>query len=432
MSPQVVYAFAGLTVLIAVIVGILTFALMRFAGAARSAQRELRDNTRENMFVAVALEQAVSKLRDQERATHARAEASERLNSEIVSSVTAGLLVVGLRGEVRILNPAGRRLLNLTEDGPPGSLGEFPDAARPLTALLDQCLTTGEPLVRRAVQIHGGPARAGLQASQTRDAHFGVTVSPLRDVTNAVQGAVCLFTDITSVIELEEQLRLKESLARLGELLAGLAHELRNGLATIHGYAKLLRKENLSESAIAYVRELQDETEAMTQTVTNFLNFAKPTALTLAPVDLRRVAERSAEELQPDAQRGGGQIIVCGEFPVIEGDELLLRQAFGNLLRNALEACADRQIAPQVAIEGSVDDALGQSRVVVCDNGPGIAAADRERIFQPFFTSKRNGTGLGLALVQKIIVTHNGRILVGEGPGGGACFTLLWALGSRL
>jgi PAS domain S-box-containing protein len=416
VSPQIAYAFVGLTVLVAVIAGILTFALMRFAGAARSAQRELRVNTRENAFVAVALEQAVSKLRDQERATHARAEASERLNTEIVSSLTAGLLMVGLRGEVRILNPAGRRLLNLTDDEPPGTLGEFPASARPLTALLAQCLATGEPLVRRAVRIRTGP-----------DVHFGVTVSPLRDVNNEVQGAVCLFTDITSVIELEEQLRLKESLAKLGELVAGLAHELRNGLATIHGYAKLLRKESLSGSAAGFVRALQDETEAMTQTVTSFLNFAKPTALSLARVDLRRVAERSAEELQSDAQRAGGDIVVRGEFPVIEGDELLLRQAFGNLLRNALEACAEARISPHVVLEGSIDDVQGQSRVVVCDNGPGVAAADRERIFQPFFTSKRNGTGLGLALVQKIVVTHNGRILMGDRPGGGACFTLIWA-----
>ncbi len=417
MSPQVALAFAGLTVLVAVIVGVLAFALLRFAGAARSAQRELRDNTRGGAFVAAALEQAVAKLREQERATNARAEASERLNTEIVSSVTAGLLVTGLRGEVRILNPAGRRLLGLRDDDPPTKLDQFPPAARPLIGLLEQCLESGEPLVRRAVKVH---------KAEDRDAHFGVTVSPLRDVTNDVQGAVCLFTDITSVVELEEQLRLKESLAKLGELLAGLAHELRNSLATIHGYVRLLQKEQLADPGAEYVKVLQTETDAMTQTVTNFLNFAKPATLAPAPVDLRRIADRSAEELQGDARRVGGQISVRGDFAVIEGDDLLLRQAFGNLLRNALEACADAGVAPDIIIDGTVDDVHAQSRVTICDNGPGIAPADRERIFQPFFTSKRNGTGLGLALVQKIVVTHNGRIAVGDRPGGGACFTLVW------
>jgi signal transduction histidine kinase len=111
---------------------------------------------------------------------------------------------------------------------------------------------------------------------------------------------------------------------------------------------------------------------------------------------------------------------IAGEFGVLEGDEVLLRQAFSNLLRNALEACAGASIAPQIGIQAEIDPAQKLSRIAVNDNGPGIAPALRERVFRPFFTSKRNGTGLGLALVQKIIVFHNGRITVASSPNGGA------------
>ena len=113
-----------------------------------------------------------------------------------------------------------------------------------------------------------------------------------------------------------------------------------------------------------------------------------------------------------------------GEFGLVEGDEVLLRQAFSNLLRNALEACVGGAAPPQIAIQSEVDGALKLSRIAVNDNGPGIPPALRERVFRPFFTSKRTGTGLGLALVQKIIVFHNGRVQVGVSPTGGASLQL--------
>ena len=90
------------------------------------------------------------------------------------------------------------------------------------------------------------------------------------------------------------------------------------------------------------------------------------------------------------------------------------------VLRNALDACTDAAGGPQVVIQSELDRAARLTRIAVNDNGPGIAPADRERVFRPFFTSKRNGTGLGLALVQKIIVFHNGRIAIGTSPAGGA------------
>jgi signal transduction histidine kinase len=110
--------------------------------------------------------------------------------------------------------------------------------------------------------------------------------------------------------------------------------------------------------------------------------------------------------------------VVSGTWATIDGDEVLLRQALSNLARNAVEACATEGIVPDVRIDATPDVAARVLRVQVLDNGPGIDPGLRERVFRPFFTTKRDGTGLGLALVQKIVVTHNGRVHAGPGHGG--------------
>jgi PAS domain S-box-containing protein len=363
--------------------------------------------------MAAAMEDAVRKLREQEQAMKARAEASERLSSEIIASMTSGLVVVSEAGTVRTLNPAARGFLGLPEaqtDEHGRSVADVLRQAEPLADVIAECLAQGKPIVRRSVQLD----RAGGGSS-----HLGVTVSPIRDERGSAHGAICLFTDLTEVVDLEEQLRLKDSLARLGELTAGIAHEFRNGLATIHGYSRLLDLERLPDDFQPYVQGIRQETEALGQVVTNFLNFARPAELTLSPVDMRAIAERAADEIRTDVRARGGDVRVTGEFGRVEGDEVLLRQAFSNLCRNAVEACADADVPPAISIDGVRDSEQGLLRVTVSDNGRGIDPRIASRLFQPFFTTRAHGTGLGLALVQKIIVTHNGRVTAGSGPVGG-------------
>jgi signal transduction histidine kinase len=288
-------------------------------------------------------------------------------------------------------------------------------------AIIDECLKTRVPVVRRAV---------ALSASHAGITHLGVTVSPMSDEHGELHGAICLFTDLTVVKQLEEQLRLKESLATVGELTAGIAHEFRNGLATILGYSKLCDPQMLPEPYRPYLQGIRAEAESLRGVVTNFLNFAKPAALTLTKVDLRAICERASEEVRAEARLLGGEVSVRGEFGALDGDEVLLRQAFSNLLRNAVEACAGASVSPNVVIRSEVDRAHHLSRIVVEDNGPGIPPTAREQVFRPFFTSKRSGTGLGLALVQKIVVFHNGRISVGSSGLGGASLQISLPLAS--
>ena len=412
---QAGYLFLGLTGIVAALAGILAFAVTKFLAAARSAARTAHAGGAETAFMASAMEDALQKMRAQERAMKARAEASERLSGEIIASMTSGLLVVSQEGVVRTLNPAGQRLLGLPDSDWMRNYREVLTRSPALSDVIDECLVTRQPIVRRAVRMD----RPGAGAS-----HLGITVSPIRDGTGLAHGAICLFSDLSEVVDLEDQLRLKDSLARLGELTAGIAHEFRNGLATIHGYGRLLDLEHVPADFRPYVQGIRDETEALGQVVTNFLNFAKPAELMLNPVDIGAIAERTAEEIRTEARVRGGEVTVRGHFGVVEGDEVLLRQAFSNLCRNALEACVG--VPPRIVVEGIAES--GVLRVSVSDNGPGVDPAVATRMFRPFFTTKARGTGLGLALVQKIIVTHNGRVTATNAEGGGACLTVVLPL----
>jgi two-component system, NtrC family, nitrogen regulation sensor histidine kinase GlnL len=416
---QTGYAFLGLTAIVAMLVSVMTFAILRFAAAAKSTKGHLRESGSETALLSAALQDAVTKLKAQERAMSARAAASEELSGQIVESLTAGLLVVGGDGHVEILNPAGRRMLGVTADPRGADYREVLRGVPQLVAALAECLTTAQPILRREVKM----------TASVRDSYFGLTVSPLRG-PEGQDGAICLFSDLTNVMELEEQLRLKETLARLGELTAGIAHEFRNGLATIHGYSRLIDPGTVPPQYTPYVEGIRQEAEALGKVVTNFLNFARPEQVSLTPVDPGVIAQRAGDDLQHELPEGT-RVDVTGAFADIQGDEVLLRQVFGNLVRNAAEACETAGRVPLITIRGEVDTRSGTCRVTVDDNGTGIPEAARDRIFQPFFTTRSRGTGLGLAIVQKVVVMHNGRIAVRDAPSGGASFQLTFPLAAR-
>jgi len=404
------YALIGFTALVAVVVGFLTFAMLRLAAGVRDTRRHLGAGSGETAFLTAALHDAVAKLKAQEQATSARAEASERLSSQIVNSLTAGLLVVDAGHRVKILNPAGRRLLGISDE--PLDQDVRAIVAPPLLAVIDECVANAQPIVRRSVAM---PATS-------RATHFGVTVSPLSGASGD-GGAICLFSDLTTVFDLEEQLRIKETMARLGELTAGIAHEFRNGLATIHGYGRLIDPREVPTKYVPYVEGIRQETEALGAIVTNFLNFARPEQVTLTPVELNSVIRRAADDVRHELPEGA-TVDIDGQFGTVAGDEVLLRQVFANLLRNATEASASIAITPIIHVRGYVDAPGTGCRVLIDDNGPGIPADLRDKVFRPFFTTRSRGTGLGLAIVQKIVLTVGGRVAVDASPSGGARFQL--------
>jgi PAS domain S-box-containing protein len=405
-----------LTVTLGIVVAGLAFTVLRLFAAARQVMRGREQEGTETAFMTAAMEEALAGLRVREQAMTARAEASERLSGEIIASLTSGLLVVGEDRHVKSLNPAGRRLLGMPEADWTGDIGDVLLTAPTLARVIEECLDSGQPVRRRAIQI--------IKHDDRTTTHLGVTVSPIGTVPGTKNGAICLFSDLTDIVELEEQLRLKDSLAQVGELTAGIAHEFRNGLATIHGYARLLDLERLPADTRPYVIGIRDETDTLGAVVRNFLNFARPADLVLTTVDTQAIIERAAEEIRADAVARGGSVTVLGDFVPALGDEVLLRQAFSNLCRNALEACNEAGVPPRIAIESTADRLQRVVRIAVVDNGPGVDPKVATRIFMPFVTTRARGTGLGLALVQKIIVTHNGRVTVHPEPGGGTRFVV--------
>jgi len=404
--------FAGLMLLgvTLLVVLLLIIVLMRIAkvasGRGASARREA-ESRGESAMLSMALQETLTKLKQQERVSTARAEASERLASQIVEGLTSGLVVVDHTGMVQSVNPAARRILDLEGDGVGLPFREVLASAPAMSEVINEALRGASPILRRTIALGEGRAQ-----------HLGVTVSPITAADGSLQAAVCLFTDLTSVVRLEEQLRLKEALARLGELTAGLAHEFRNGLATIHGYGRLLDPQALPEQARTCVEGIRAETTALGEVVTNFLRFARPEQMTLAPVDLRAVIQRAIEDLNG----APAATTINGTFTTIEGDDVLLRQAFSNLLRNSLEACEGAGVQPRITIRGEVG--ATDVNISLVDNGPGFEPEALSKAFQPFATTKAAGTGLGLAIVQKVIVSHNGDITAANHQGGGAQFDI--------
>ena len=208
---------------------------------------------------------------------------------------------------------------------------------------------------------------------------------------------------------------------------AGIAHEFKNSLATISGYAQMVRDSKLSDAEREYAEKIVKETRALTRVVTDFLVVSKPLQLTAAPMDPKQIILHSMDDLRRVEEFQGVTMKVEGEFPSFEGDEVLLRQAFSNLLRNACEAQKEQQADRNIMVKGEVLRQGGRDfvKILFTDSGQGILPADRDKLFVPFFTTKPSGSGLGLALVQKIVVSHGGLVNLENSSPQGTTFAVI-------
>jgi PAS domain S-box-containing protein len=370
-------------------------------------------------FMAASMQGVIQQLREQEkelerlhRIEKERAEQTERLSEEVTRNMPAGLLVVNATGIISSSNPAAEQVLGIR-----GlafrRYSEALGASSAMTKLIAECLSNGKIFRREEVE-HQPPA------GDTR--HLGVTISPIRRGEGKISGAICLLTDLTELAALQQRMQLKENLAALGELSAGIAHEFKNALATISGYAQMIQSESSEAEALDYAGRILEQTRNITHVVTEFLKYARPLEIPDENVALQSIVERVVEEV--------GELIPHvkirweGEFGDTGGDEGLLRQALLNLTRNAAEACALTEGGGRVVVRGEVADSegCGLQRIRIADNGPGIPPSVYAKLFRPFFTTKAKGTGLGLAVVQKIVVQHGGQIEVRNRPEGGAEF----------
>lgn len=378
-------------------------------------------------FAAASMQAVIKRLKEQEkelerlhRAEKDRAQQTERLSEAVTRDMPTGLLLINAAGLITIANPAAKQTLGieaLAYRRYSEALGE--DSK--LTSLIALCLTEAATFQREELDhvASSGAAR-----------RLGATISPVfhppGDPNGKVHGAVCLLTDLTEMTELQKQMRLKENLASLGEMAAGIAHEFKNALATISGYAQLIRNDAEKPDIRDHAQNIIQQTHALSHVVTEFLRFSRPLDVLLGDVDLRALVTRVAEEAS--AAMPGMLYQLEGDFEVCPGDEGLLRQVFLNLTRNAGEAARGGAAPGHVRITGQV--LHNRQRIAFADDGPGIPEPDLPKIFLPFFTTKADGTGLGLALVQKIVVHHGGTVEARNRPAGGAEFIVWLPLGT--
>jgi nitrogen fixation/metabolism regulation signal transduction histidine kinase len=383
----------------------------------------------EAQFVLETFQSIVAQLQSQqkelERLTEQaseRAASAERFSDRIVASVPSGLIAFDGNGRTLVINSPGRAILEVDGEviGQPSKelLRNLPQLAE----LVETCLRTGTVFRREEIQPTSNPGERK---------RLGATVAPIDLVSE--RGAICLLTDITEVTELREQVALKRNLESLGEMSAGLAHEFKNAIATLHGYAQLMQNLNLDEPGNQATNSLLKEVRNLSILVNAFLNFARPQPLDLEEVSLTELLTDCAKELEPlfDSERiqldmnsshnGDAKPIL------VQADERMLRQALINLLRNAAEAIPDEKAERRVMVTSSRrHDGTNHefAQVEIADSGVGIPNADLQRIFIPFFTTKASGHGIGLALTHRVITEHGGSLNASNSPGGGAVFTL--------
>jgi len=414
---------AGLGIGVLAVAGVVVYLLRKFFQSSKEEQGEkvaagAPRTENASAFMAASMQAVIQQLREQEKELERlhklekeRAEQTERLSEEVTRNMPAGLVVVNATGIISSSNPAAEQVLGIRGLG----FRRYSEAlgqGSQLTNLVGECLETGRIFRREEVE-HVPPA------GDTR--HLGVTISPIRRGEGKISGVICLLTDLTELAALQQRMQLKENLAALGELSAGIAHEFKNALATISGYAQMIPDASPNES-FDYAKKIVEQTRNITHMVAEFLKYARPLEIPEERVDLQNVVNRAVAEV---VQALPQVMIECkGDFGDVAGDEGLLRQALLNLARNAAEACAEAEGGGRVTLRGEVveGEETGWQRVMVTDNGTGIAPEAMPKLFRPFFTTKSNGTGLGLAVVQKIIVQHGGHIEVRNCTKGGAEF----------
>lgn len=374
-------------------------------------------------FMTASMQAVIQKLREQEKELEAlhrgereRAQQTERLSEAVTRHMPAGLLLLNSAGLITSANPAAELALGV-KALVYRRYSEVLGADTKVSQLIAGCLEQGRTFRREEVEYL-------TSSSELRQ--LGVTISPILGAQNEVTGAICLLSDLTELAALQKQIHVKENLAALGELSAGIAHEFKNALATISGYAQMIRSEAKPGTELReHGEKILDQTRALTHVVTEFLKFARPLELADEQVVLLPIIEQVVAEVSETVP--GVPITSEGDFSDVSGDDALLRQAILNLARNAAEAVADNAGGGRVIIRGEIERSGPQQgqRISIADNGPGIPPEALTKIFMPFYTTKSNGTGLGLAVVQKIVVQHGGTIEVRNQLQGGAEF-IVW------
>lgn len=390
----------------AIVFMLMVYAIVRLTISYRKQLQ--RNDTTEVAFMVNTFHTMVAQLKEKEREleqlrsrAEQRAVSMEDYNEYILQSVPSGVVSVDEHKRVVKANAQALRLLEIPESELIGR--QFEEALARLEGFSFDLGATESGECRYA-------------SPKGNSLWLGYTTTALRDATGKSIGHLFVFTDLTELRALEGQARLRQHLASLGEMAAGIAHELRNPLGVISGYMRLLGK-SAQESQRAVIDAVNGEVAAMDSIIKDFMSFARPKEPDRAPVELLELARECVGAAV--GQRADIAWQVNGpEGFTMKADYVLMRQALMNLSLNAVQAL------PQGGRIGvDVTEVDGHVTLVIRDTGHGIPEGLRDKVFLPFFTTKDKGTGLGLAIVHRIVTAHGGTLEV-DSTRDGTAFTM--------
>lgn len=369
--------------------------------------------------MAERIEQQMAQLRQKTGELETRnreLDQTHRFLQNVLANVFTGVMSVDRNGRIRHMNPVGETLFKESAwNGKP--VNDVIDSPT-FVSLIQSALARGSSIYRREIACQLGGVNSSIIPMQ-------VSIMPMKD-DSELSGLVVTFHDLSEIRKLEEQVRRHDRLAALGRMSAGVAHEIRNPLGIIRGSAQLLQKrfgalpgeEGLSEFII-------EEVNRLSRVVNDFLMFARPPIPERDEVEVDSLIEQIASygvTHEPDSISSAILTEVAPGLPHIAVDRGLCREAFLNLILNAQEAMPNGGSITIRARRWDVDSVA----IEVIDEGEGIEKDLLDRIFDPFYTSKDSGTGLGLSLVHQIVSSHGGRIEVESAPERGSLFRVIF------
>ena len=389
---------------------LLGWMIWRIAGVIGRLQSETSDLRLQNASLASTVQTGAAEL----RAATERLRASEAHWRSIVQSAVDGLIVIDSQGRIEAFNPAAERLFGYAEQE---MIGQNVSMLMPSPyreehdGYMRRYLATGEARIIGTGREVIGRRRDG--------ATFPVHLAVGEVVLEGERKFTGILHDLTDRVRIEEQLRERTALARVGEMAAALAHEIKNPLAGIRGAVQVIGKRLPQGSDASILSEIVKRIDALDDLMKDVLLFSRPPQPRRVLVDVVPLVTATAELIFKDPSLEGITVEITGHAPPIQADAEMLRIVFQNLLVNSAHAMQGRG-----RIRVDIGTADGACEMAFTDSGPGIPEEIREKVFKAFFTTKARGTGLGLATAKRLIEAHHGSIRVEFPPGGGTRFIL--------
>src|SRR5881394_1329964 len=357
LSGFVVMVFVSMVCMAVLMRGLLRPYSQLIGEAQRAPVAHSGKRQNEAAFVLETFQSVIAQLQEQQQElkrlsdqASQRADSAEAFSDHIVASMPTGLLAFDATGQLTLMNGPAHALFPGSQNVDGKHFKQVLAGAPALVGLLEKCLSTGRVYRREEIETTNG-----LEPTK----RLGATNAPIEPTSETTaRGALCLVTDITEVSRLREQVALKRNLESLGEMSAGLAHEFKNAMAALHGYAQFLQTVDTPEQGKAASDALLQEVRNLSEMTTAFLNFARPQALQLEEISVDELIDDCERELKPLFEARSVEFVrtASGSDRINEGvnlraDPRMLRQALLNLMRNAAEAIPDEQSNRRVIVE---------------------------------------------------------------------------------